>query len=185
VRLLKVSHCWISPSLTCNHWRQDDRVLIALDLLPVNLDTEHGSDPFVAPAVTTIHLSPLAAPSNDSASTGQPNADPAAWQHWMRMFHHSSLSTLRALSFPTQSGRYLIHGADLDVDCDIQKSVTSILASGLPLPKSPSIQLEETASGKQNDPKQQEREERGWWSLRFQQVSRELQREDVVVTSSL
>jgi hypothetical protein len=36
------------------------------------------------------------------------------------------------------------------------------------------------ASGKRNDPKQQEREERGWWSLRFQQVLRELQRENVV-----
>jgi hypothetical protein len=42
-----------------------------------------------------------------------------------------------------------------------------ILRRGLPLPKSPSAQMAEQGA----DPTEQEREARGWWSLRFQHDS--------------
>jgi hypothetical protein len=68
-------------------------------------------------------------------------------------------------------------GAELEMDA--RCSLGSILASGLPLPKSPSFQKEEEAKGVVADAVQMEREERGWWSLRFQQVLHEIQRMDI------
>ena len=80
----------------------------------------------------------------------------------------------------SHSGRHLEHGPEVDLEVDTHQSVLSIMASGLPLPKSPSVQLEEVAHGESGNPRQQEREERGWWSLRFQQVLREMQRRDAL-----
>jgi hypothetical protein len=69
-----------------------------------------------------------------------------------------------------------------------------ILNTGLPLPKSPSLQLNNNArltlarrvnsvgAGGDVD---KEREERGWWTLRFQQVLREMQRLDPVLSLEL
>lgn len=91
---------------------------------------------------------------------------------WKSAFERCLHFTLRSLSFP-QSGDYLAPGADHQ--SDTRKSLLSILASGLPLPKSPSIQMQELHASK--DPMHQEREERGWWTLRFQQVIRELYRQ--------
>lgn len=86
--------------------------------------------------------------------------------------------TTRSLSFPSNSEKYLAHGPGADLETDTKNSVLSILASGLPLPKSPSIQIEEAILGDAPNGAQQEREERGWWTLRFQQVLREMQRRE-------
>jgi len=59
-------------------------------------------------------------------------------------------------------------------------SVSAILASGLPLPKSPSTQMAEQGA----DPAQQEREARGWWTIRFQQVLREMQHGSALISIS-
>ena len=96
--------------------------------------------------------------------------------------------TVRALSFPALQG-----DAMGDLEIDTRQSLAGILSAGLPLPKSPSIQqLEDGARAHQ--PRKAagahlgagadadgEREERGWWTLRYQQVLRELQREEVPV----
>lgn len=93
--------------------------------------------------------------------------------------------TLRSLSFPTHAGHYLPHGPHVDLEHDTQQSVMAILNTGLPLPKSPSVQLNDmdrlraTGTGNGSD---QEREERGWWTLRFQQVLKEMQRQDPVIS---
>ena len=92
--------------------------------------------------------------------------------------------TLRSLSFPSHTGAYLPHGPHVDLEGDTQKSVVAILNTGLPLPKSPSVQGEQMdrlrTMGRISDT-DQEREERGWWALRFQQVLREMQRQDAMV----
>lgn len=85
--------------------------------------------------------------------------------------------TARALSFPSQPGSMMDVG-----EIDTRHSLVGILASGLPLPKSPSIQLGEAVQGQRREVADGEREERGWWSLRFQQVLRELQREEVPIS---
>jgi len=93
-------------------------------------------------------------------------------QNWLSAFQESAEHTFRALSFPTQSGKLVATVPGLRLDIDSQTSVSAILDSGLPLPKSPSTQIAERAA----DSAQQEREARGWWALRFQQVLREMQR---------
>ena len=148
-----------------------------MDLLPVNLDVTPAGSIFGTTAVKTIHLS---VPDDLGVSGVSPTPDGSVQQHWMQAFHRSSQSTLQRLSFQG-SAPSLDNGPNGDIESDLQKSVTSILASGLPLPKSPSIQSDERALGKWKDSKQQEREERGWWSLRFEQVLREMQRQDYLI----
>lgn len=63
-----------------------------------------------------------------------------------------------------------------------------ILNTGLPLPKSPSVQLKDNDRlGARDGPSDadREREERGWWTLRFQQVLREMQRQDPMLSLSM
>jgi hypothetical protein len=61
-----------------------------------------------------------------------------------------------------------------------QKPVLSMLAAGLPFPKSPSMQMDESERGLASDAEQQEREERGWWSKRFHEVFSELSAQETV-----
>ncbi|KAI9058954.1 hypothetical protein FKP32DRAFT_1680281 [Trametes sanguinea] len=90
--------------------------------------------------------------------------------------------TVRGLSYPS-----LPAVITDDLELDTRQSLVGILSSGLPLPKSPSMQFGETAQGGgeadggEDAAARGEREERGWWTLRFQQVLREMQREDVPV----
>ncbi|PIL34361.1 hypothetical protein GSI_03136 [Ganoderma sinense ZZ0214-1] len=87
--------------------------------------------------------------------------------------HH----TFRSLSMPTLPGTLME-----DLEIDTRQSLVGILSSGLPLPKSPSIQFEEAQKGLRRDVADGEREERGWWTLRFHQVLRELQREETLLS---
>jgi hypothetical protein len=122
----------------------------------------------------------MPAESDSATIGGQSGREHPASQQWLRAFKQSAQQTLQSLSRPSQSGRYLIHGPNFDFESDIAKSITSAVAMGLPLPKSPSIQSKEAAHGEEKDPTQQEREERSWWSFRFQQVLCELQMQSVV-----
>lgn len=89
--------------------------------------------------------------------------------------HHA----LRSLSFPSLPDSLME-----DIEIDTRQSLVGILSTGLPLPKSPSIQFEEASKGQRRDAVDGEREERGWWTLRFQQVLRELQREEIPMSLS-
>lgn len=130
-------------------------------------------------AIVSVRFSiPKDAPSN-STSRAHPEGENA---HWLSTFQRCSKYTRRLLSFISQSGGHLDHGPDVDLELDTHQSVLSIMGSGLPLPKSPSVQLEDVANGEPGSSRQQEREERGWWSLRFHQVLRELQRQDALTT---
>ena len=120
---------------------------------------------------------------NDAASVlTSPEHPEGEHAHWLSTFQRCSKYTQRLLSFTSRSGGHLDNGADADLELDTHQSVLSIMGSGLPLPKSPSVQLDDIANGEPGSSRQQEREERGWWSLRFHQVLRELQRQDALTT---
>ena len=108
-----------------------------------------------------------------------------ARRQWWDALEQCYLFTLRSLSFPTYSNKYLIPTLETSREADSKRTVMSLLASGLPLPKSPSVQMEDMEKNRQNDVALREREERGWWALRFQQTLRDFQREDICSQSLL
>ncbi|KAI0051283.1 hypothetical protein FA95DRAFT_309035 [Auriscalpium vulgare] len=149
---------------------------IVLDLLPLDtVDLESGVVPDSTPVTSLTVTIP------NLSSSGETLKDAALADirsKWMSAFRQCSQHTLRVLSFPSLSGKHHVRGPNVDWEEDSRQSVMSILASGLPLPKSPSVQIDEVVQGHAGDERQQEREERGWWSLRFQQVLREMLRND-------
>lgn len=146
---------------------------VELDLLPLKqTDLQSGMIPDDR-NIITVRLSPSSRSVKEETGSMQ--------DALRRCYAH----TLRSLSFPSHSGQYLPHGPHVDIEQDTQKSVMSILNSGLPLPKSPSIQLADPGRAGTADPlndHDKEREERGWWALRFQQVLREVQRQDPMMS---
>ncbi|KAI9439268.1 hypothetical protein H4582DRAFT_128071 [Lactarius indigo] len=147
----------------------EDSNQIVLDLLPV--DPENVATGGMPDSGQVIMLT-LSIPSTSSAGVRLDTPSLSRLrQNWISAFQECAEHTLRALSFPTQSGKLVAPTPGVAWDNDAQTSVSAIIASGLPLPKSPSTQLAEQGT----DPSQQEREARGWWALRFQQVLREMQ----------
>lgn len=140
---------------------------ISLDLLPLNPDDVQSG---------------IISETSSSQSLGL--AIPSSWSAEERGKALTALRkchayAIRSLSFPSYSGKYLSHGLQVDLEQDTKQSVMAIISTGLPLPKSPSVQIADLRRGHGNDSVEQEREERGWWSLRFQQIMRELQRQNV------
>lgn len=97
-------------------------------------------------------------------------------RRWRSAFEQCCNHTLHSLSFPAHSGHYLTQGPAFEAEDSATQGIISILASGLPLPKSPSLQMIENRGGEVKDNTLREREERGWWVLRFQQTLKEMQR---------
>lgn len=143
-----------------------DQDVVSLNLLAIGADNIDAGLMTEQSMVTNVELR---YPSDMDAATRE------CWESaWKRCSNH----TRRSLSFPSQSGRYLALGAGVDLEADTKSSVLALLAAGLPLPKSPSIQIEEASTGSTTHGSQLEREERGWWALRFQQVLKEMQRRE-------
>ncbi|TFK22838.1 hypothetical protein FA15DRAFT_695454 [Coprinopsis marcescibilis] len=68
-----------------------------------------------------------------------------------------------------------------DPSKDTWLAVSSLTASGLPMPKSPSGHLPDLRYGREDArEREMEREERGWWTLRYHQVLGELRRQAAV-----
>jgi len=167
-RVLSVTVCPVVSS--------DTRESFILDLLPMDVtELETGA---LADCPTVVQLS-LSIPGDAALDATLPSFDKIR-SNWLSVFRQCSQFTLRSLSFLSHSGGRLNHGPEVDLEHDTHQSVLAIMASGLPLPKSPSVQLEEVALGESGSTREQEREERGWWSLRFQQVLREMQRCDAL-----
>jgi hypothetical protein len=149
---------------------KEDSGRIVLDLLPVDLENiTTGRIPDSGQVTMLTLFVPSASSSGVQLDTPSLSR---LYHNWVSAFQECAEYTLRALSFPTQSGKLAAPIPGLGWDRDPRSSVSAILESGLPLPKSPSTQVEEKGA----DPAQQEREARGWWALRFQQVLREMQR---------
>lgn len=158
----------------------EDSNQIVLDLLPV--DPENVRTGGIPDSGQVIMLSVSIPPTSSAGVQLDMSSLSRLRQNWISAFQECSEHTLRALSFPTQSGKLIAPTPGVGWDNDAQiSSVSAILASGLPLPKSPSTQLAEEPGA---DPAQQEREARGWWSIRFQQVLREMQHGSALTTIS-
>ncbi|KAL0948394.1 hypothetical protein HGRIS_010976 [Hohenbuehelia grisea] len=95
---------------------------------------------------------------------------------WLSALRKCQQFTLRSMAIPAIYGSMRI--PEVQDDPGVQQSVHSLLSSGLPIPKSPSVQLNAAGHGERGSAVSREREERGWWSLRFQQVLREFQRDE-------
>jgi len=150
----------------------EDSSQIVLDLLPVDL--ENIATGRIPDSGQVITLS-LSIPPVSSSGAQLDMADLSRLRHnWVSAFQECAEYTLRALSFPTESGKLTAPtpGLTWETGNNPQTSVSAIVTNGLPLPKSPSAQMTERGAG----PASQEREARGWWDLRFQQVLREMQR---------
>ena len=94
--------------------------------------------------------------------------------NWVDAFQKCCKTTQHALIPP----KPVVKRSAGNLNADTHSSVMSILASGLPMPKSPSLRIEEQVATSRQV---QEREERGWWTLRFYQVMSELRRRDELV----
>jgi len=140
----------------------------------------------------SVFLLCLAIPSDDNSMDDDSLAPPASenaeakTRSWISAFRRCQTFTLSSLSIPSKN-----HDPQLDTALETQQTVLGLLASGLPLPKSPSVQMADMRVHSGTGPGEAqahaggagdgEREERGWWSLRFQQVFRELQRQDLAL----
>ncbi|KAJ7577970.1 hypothetical protein C8J56DRAFT_1060654 [Mycena floridula] len=146
----------------------NDMPLIALDLRPLNVQD------------TGLKLLYVALPRSEDSSSQRRDEETATW---VSAFRRSLQFTLRTISNPTDS-QCSTDFFDLELLQDTQATMHSILTSGLPMPKSPSLQIQETQENDKPDNRRREREARGWWSLRFQQVLREMQRQEVLFVSA-
>jgi hypothetical protein len=133
---------------------------LMLDLLPIDIDL--SADP--PASVTSLALAVPAA-----SSSGAPLDVVAVSAKWAGAFGHCASYTLRALAFPNAS----FSGGGSAPWAGDGTTMLALLTSGLPLPKSPSMQVVDIRRGRGGDAVQQEREERGWWALRFRDVLRE------------
>jgi hypothetical protein len=147
-----------------------DEHLLAVDLLPLEQDT--GFHP-TAPA--PVYLS-LAERATGRMALQPINVLQDARQQWTSAFSRCYMHTMRSLAFPASYG--LRKGNNFESgqpgDHEHPNSIMSVLSSGQPLPKSPSVQLQALDP----DPIEQEREERSWWAARFQHVLREISSRD-------
>ena len=145
--------------------------LIGVQVLPVDVD-ELDSGNLSDSSATSLFLH---LPNAGNSTQSQSEATRRWWTAFEQCYHF----TLRSISFPAHSGKFLAPGADAAQDENTRQTVMSILASGLPLPKSPSVQIEELEKNAVQDASIREREERGWWTLRFQQILHEMQRDEL------
>ncbi|KAF9267171.1 hypothetical protein L218DRAFT_1074471 [Marasmius fiardii PR-910] len=131
---------------------------VIIDILPIANTDESGA------RVRTLHL--------DFPQYLQGYASPIKG-NWISSLRQSSKFTVIAMSDPGKGERYLTTLNDT-LDKDSLRILDTFTASGLPVPKSPSMQLD----GVESELIKLEREERGWWSMRFQQVLKEVQFEE-------
>lgn len=147
-----------------------------LDIIPAGASGLHAGLSSAMAGVASLRLTLLHDPS------AKDNLE-AQRRRWLGHALQSAQSTMRSLSCFSRAQGLTDLTNDVDLDHDTNQSVLAIMSSGLPLPKSPSVQLEDIVLGEPGNLRQQEREERGWWSLRFQQVLREIQRREVLAMS--
>jgi hypothetical protein len=144
--------------------RLDDH-LIAVELLPLH---HPGPTPSRSPVVP-VYLS-LAERAAGRMSLAPPDVLQAARKQWSDAFSRCYVYTMRSLAFPASYDPRMRKGNDGQHLAGAPDSILSVLSSDRSLPKSPSAQMLDPDL----EPVEQERQERDWWSVRFQQVLEEL-----------
>lgn len=148
------------------------------------LDLEHLNDnaDFRTVAYRTVDfLLPRSMNEQPTQRAGPVDSGEVSEQTWLLAFRRCCKTTLRKLTFP---------GVDQSEDSfdlsdrtfNTHAAVSSLVTSGLPIPRSPSGTFPDMRGGPDSTFTGGEREERGWWSLRYRQVFRELQRQDSLLS---
>ncbi|KAF8314825.1 uncharacterized protein EI90DRAFT_3159384 [Cantharellus anzutake] len=138
--------------------------LIAVDLLPLDVGSTEHLHSSATRTYFSLQASSEVGPNNVSTVLGD------ARQQWNVAFGRCYVYTLRSLCFPEA---YSMDGSRKDTR---PRTILSVLSSGQPLPRSPSLQLQDTRLDSVN----QEREERVWWAMRFRQILEEVTSRDDV-----
>ncbi|TFK61810.1 hypothetical protein BDN72DRAFT_828038 [Pluteus cervinus] len=136
----------------------NDLDTLTLDILALKPEDVNNTINFDDVVVQQIHLK---LPGHDQVTNG-------TRESWLAAFRSCLRSTLQLAALPGYREAHIG-----EVSTEMKGTVLSLLASGLPLPKSPSMQQAEYHSGEPQENARQEREQRGWWALRFHQVLQE------------
>ncbi|KAG5643846.1 hypothetical protein DXG03_009577 [Asterophora parasitica] len=163
--------------------RAPDQECITFTLEVLPLDAQKLNQP-TSMGDGSVYLLRLVVPKGTSGDTESYACGSVPDDHvrsWLTALRRCHKHTTCSLAIPSNSKQY---DPQLDIAFDKHQAVYALLASGLPLPKSPSVQMADVLSmhrggGGEEDAITLERQERGWWSLRFQQVFREIQRQDM------
>ncbi|KAF8321333.1 hypothetical protein DL93DRAFT_1636454 [Clavulina sp. PMI_390] len=131
--------------------------LIGLELLPLQSHNDKQIQP------VPVYLS-LAERNSGRMALAPHHVLSEARKQWSEAFSRCFVYTMRSLSFPAT------YDSRSTKASGIPTSIMTVLTSDKPLPKSPSAQLLDHDL----PPVEQERQERDWWSARFQQVLEEL-----------
>jgi hypothetical protein len=150
---------------------------ITLDANPFDENTEFRSCPF---QVVDLMI-PRLQPGDTEDSNKLDCSEAVTLEPWLSALRRCSQSTLRKLIFPGHQDTC----SDQLVDTHL--AISSLIGSGLPMPRSPSGHLPQIGGTEEGSSRflGDEREERGWWSLRYQQVFREFQRQDSFLSDVL
>lgn len=93
---------------------------------------------------------------------------------WIIAFRSCAESTRKSISHPVGTKDVLLAPPNAAHE-RTAPDLTTLQSNGYTLPKSPSLQAQAILHEGPMSNKQTEREERRWWSLRFQQVLQEAQ----------
>ncbi|KAH8919349.1 Dbl homology domain-containing protein [Atractiella rhizophila] len=168
--------------------------LIQIDVLPI----QTPDDPTSPLAITHASLATsvfLTIPRSLSARNAGIRNRECLFQErqkWVKAFERSYLHVVRSLSFLSPTNKLPSSQTARTINPDDRTSIASIVAAGLPIPKSPSQQSLERGhfSGPNQDSedqeldKKREREERGWWAMRLKKVRDEMMRDDGALLES-
>ena len=138
--------------------------LIAVDLLPLDVGSTE------APRSSAIRVYLSLRDSSEVLSDFIPSGLDDARQQWNAAFSRCYVYTLRSLCFPTAYSQSNTNRRKEGRP----KTIRSVLSSGQPLPRNPSLQLQDPHLNSIN----QEREERVWWAARFRQILEEVTSRD-------
>jgi hypothetical protein len=150
-----------------------DNIVLSLEAIALDANqfdeniTEFRSSPFQVIDLVIPRLLP-----GDLEDSKFDSSQAMALEPWLLALRQCSQSTLRKLIFPGHQDTC----SDQLVDAHL--AISSLIGSGLPMPRSPSGHLPQNGGTEEGRFLGDEREERGWWSLRYQQVFREFQRQD-------
>ena len=148
---------------------------IHLQLISVNAQSLKND---TVPQFATITHVVLQLPSEPELTGGHQASPPDNIAPWMSAFVKCAQDTLQLLSCPGPR-----KAIPTERSKDTLMAVSSLVSSGLPIPKSPSGHLPEILAPHlpdeyrmkgDNEVRELEREERGWWQIRYRQVLGEI-----------
>ncbi|KAH9475165.1 RhoGEF domain-containing protein gxcJ [Psilocybe cubensis] len=154
--------------------------VLSLEAITLDVNSLNDNTDFKTTSFRTVDLlMPTSTPSENDA-IDHCIIDEVS-EPWILAFRQCSKATLRKLTFLGLGTQHeLCFNSDRTLDTFL--AVSTLVGSGQPIPRSPSGHFPDKLHDQGEDLLGDERQERGWWSLRYQQVFREFQRQDSVLS---